>query len=146
MDRLAIWKQYGQGQGDIIPVTIVESENSTCRLQIKANVGFEDYNSKVNLKYDEDTNYWYTEYPLEAYYKPKNKFICCYISPTYGMLYTDGYGLNFYTNEYGYYEYCNNYGGGGGNVGIFIGIMMGFIIILIFSIWLKRKCENKSSN
>jgi hypothetical protein len=25
------------------------------------------------------------------------------------MVYSDGYGLNFYTREYGYYEYCENH-------------------------------------
>ena len=52
--------------------------------------------------------YLWTPNKIPAYYKPKDAFVCCYLSNTYGKIYSDGYGLNFYTHEYGYYEFCNN--------------------------------------
>jgi hypothetical protein len=90
-----------------IPINFVEKSNSSCKTTSKANSV--DYSADSDLKYDKTTNYWYTSSPLVAYYKPSDQYICCYNSSTYGMLYTDGYGLNFYTHEYGYYEYskCN---------------------------------------
>ena len=63
--------------------------------------------------------------------------MCCYLSPTYGELYSDGYGLNFYTHEYGYYEYCNNdplgedvSASGSGGTAIGLGIFAAIVLIV----------------
>lgn len=60
------------------------------------------------MQYDEYTNYSYSNTDFYEYNKPKDVFVCCYLSPTNGKIYSDGYGLNFYTHEYGYYEYCEH--------------------------------------
>lgn len=44
--------------------------------------------------------------PLYVYYLPQNYYNPMgYNSTTYGMMYYDGYGYNFYYKTYGYYEY-----------------------------------------
>jgi hypothetical protein len=87
-------------------VTFVDSDNSTCAKKTTPNEL--DQSNEVNLKMSYDGEYLWTTKALRTYYKPKDAFVCCYLSKTYGKLYSDGYGLNFYTHEYGYYEYCDN--------------------------------------
>ena len=83
-------------------VYFTNKDNSTCTQQSQATYG----ESSLKPKYLNNGNYVWTDTPLYTYYKPKDVYVCCYLSETYGQLYADGYGLNFYTHEYGYYEYC----------------------------------------
>jgi hypothetical protein len=57
-------------------------ENSTCTNGIVKNE--RDYAADKYLKYDAATGYVFTTQPLNAYYKPKDVFVCCYLSETYG--------------------------------------------------------------
>jgi hypothetical protein len=44
-----------------------------------------------------------------VYYLPPNYYNAAgYNSTTYGLVYYDGYGYNFYYKTYGYYEYSIN--------------------------------------
>ena len=86
-------------------VTLIDKDNSTCVHKSVPNYGEAAVNDVV-LENSNNGEYLWTKYPLTTYYKPKDAFVCCYLSPKYGQMYADGYGLNFYTREYGYYEYC----------------------------------------
>ena len=90
-----------------IPFTFVSESNNTCDFPIGPNESDREADQYLNSV----NGYIFTTEPLKKYYKPKDVFVCCYESPTYGEIYTDGYGLNFYTFEYGYYEYdsCGEY-------------------------------------
>lgn len=93
-----------------MPFTFVAHDNSTCYHKDASRPRERDYTAEIYLT-SLDGRYWETTMPLKKYYKPEDVFICCYESPTYGKIYSDGYGLNFYTREYGYYEYnqCGEY-------------------------------------
>lgn len=84
----------------------MDSDNSTCVKKTTPNEL--DLSNEINLKMTYNGEYLWTTEKMRTYYKPKDAFVCCYLSSTYGKLYSDGYGLNFYTHEYGYYEYCDN--------------------------------------
>ena len=90
-----------------IPFEFVNQSNSTC--DIEQGAAFSDREADQYLM--TANGYTWTTQPLKMYYKPNDVFVCCYESPTYQEIYSDGYGLNFYTREYGYYEYngCGEY-------------------------------------
>ena len=83
---------------------------------------------------------------MQGYYKPKDAFVCCYLSPTYGELYSDGYGLNFYYHEYGYYEYCNDQkhheGEDSGSSGKAIGISLTVVFAIVAGIYCYCKRDD----
>lgn len=98
-----IINQFGP---DKFRVNFVDTDNSTCIRKTSSNPL--DLSNENLLKMTYNGDYLWTTEKLKTYYKPRDAFVCCYLSNTYGQLYSDGYGLNFYTHEYGYYEYCDN--------------------------------------
>ena len=70
------------------------------------------------------------------YYKPLNYVNeTGYLSPTYGEMYGDGYGYNFYYGKGGYYDYYYDIDmimgppDTGASVAIFVGILVGLCCI-----------------
>ena len=122
-------------------VTFVDKDNSTCNKKTTANEI--DYSSESKLKMSYNGEYLWTNEHLNTYYKPLDAFVCCYLSATYGKVYSDGYGLNFYTHEYGYYEYCDNDTDSsankkGGATGIIAGVGAAVILAGVVYCYFKR--------
>lgn len=101
-----------------------------------------------------------TYYPLTVYYRPIGVYLS-YYSPTYRIIYYDGYGWNFYYGQGGYYEYSINpsstlittytspsgtrttvvqKSSAGGIIGAVVGICL-FCSIVCCIIWCMRKAK-----
>ena len=79
--------------------------------QYKATGGVYVYSTTKNTP-SRSNNYWdgsKTYKELYIYYLPSNYYNPVgYYSPTYTLVYYDGYGYNFYYNTYGYYDYSEH--------------------------------------
>lgn len=87
------------------------SRSTTARSTYKVTNGVYKYSTVKNTPIRTNT-YWdgsKTYEPLYVYYLPVNYYSAvAYYSVTYGLMYYDGYGYNFYYNTYGYYEYSDH--------------------------------------